>query len=127
MPIVCVEILAIYNQKLLLMLRNNEPLKNGWFIPGGRVFHGETLDEALLRVLKEETSLESIKIEQKGIMTFFWPEVHIISIMYHVEVEKNNVKMNSEHRDFKWVSKITEDNHPYLIQMIKKAGLRFLL
>ena len=61
-------LLIVHNNSLLLMLRNNEPGKDLWFTPGGRVHTRETLEEAVIRVLKKETGLEPIRIEQKGTM-----------------------------------------------------------
>ena len=39
--------------------RGKEPLKGRWMIPGGTVELGETLDEALVRELREETGIEA--------------------------------------------------------------------
>ena len=39
------------------MLRNNEPTKDEWFTPGGRILYGETLETAVHRALKEEKGL----------------------------------------------------------------------
>ena len=33
----------------LLLLRDNEPEKDNWWFPGGRVIKGETLENAVIR------------------------------------------------------------------------------
>ena len=44
---------------LLLVKRANEPAKNQWAFPGGRVERGEKLEAAARRELKEETGMEA--------------------------------------------------------------------
>lgn len=41
-------------EKILLGYRKNEPAKNTWFVPGGRIYKNETIEDALRRVLKDE-------------------------------------------------------------------------
>ena len=44
--------------RVLLVQRGQEPLKGEWSLPGGAVELGETLEEALVREVREETSLD---------------------------------------------------------------------
>lgn len=44
--------------RILLGLRKNRPAKAFWFVPGGRVRKGETLDEAFRRLAVTELGLE---------------------------------------------------------------------
>jgi len=32
-------------------------------------------------------------------------------------------KMNDEHRDYKWISEVKDDLHPYLKEMIKESEI----
>src|SRR6266487_5515106 len=50
--------------KILLIERGLEPLKGRWALPGGFVRVNETLDEAALRELKEETGVSNVYLEQ---------------------------------------------------------------
>lgn len=46
--------------ELLMVRRANEPGRGRWSVPGGRVEPGETLAEAVLRELEEETSVVGV-------------------------------------------------------------------
>ena len=49
--------LIIEGDKILLIQRGNEPLKEYWSLPGGAVETGETLKAAIAREVLEETHL----------------------------------------------------------------------
>ena len=48
--------------ELLLGLRNNEPAKGCYFVPGGMVMKNERLAEAFTRLVKSETDHNAKKI-----------------------------------------------------------------
>ena len=79
-PLVCVDLLVVYDERLLLMLRNNEPAKDLWFTLGGRVHKGETLESVVYRILQKETRLTPVHIEQKGAMSHFWSCTHTVTV-----------------------------------------------
>ena len=100
------------NDKLLIVKRNsNDDLYPGaWEFPGGHVETGETLKEALKRELKEEIGFEGTI---NPIITHYTDEVknnrHDIEIDFIVNVDNNiDVKLSSEHEDYKWVTKDSE-------------------
>src|SRR5258708_27570667 len=49
---------VIESERVLMILRGNEPLKGQWSIPGGTLELGETLVEGAARELTEETGLQ---------------------------------------------------------------------
>ena len=77
------------------------------------------MEEAVKRTLNEETGLEPVKIEQNGVERHVWPEVQTVTVIHRVEVTDDNVTLNPEHNDYKWIDTITEDLHPYVKRMIE--------
>lgn len=59
-PSVCVGAIAVDDERLLLVRRGRGPAAGSWSVPGGRVKLGETLAEAVVRELAEETGLEGV-------------------------------------------------------------------
>ena len=51
-------VLVIKDNKFLLAERNKENRNGYWVIPGGGVEFGETIQEAAIREIKEETNLD---------------------------------------------------------------------
>jgi ADP-ribose pyrophosphatase YjhB (NUDIX family) len=56
-PYVGVGGVVLIGGRVVLIRRGKEPLRGRWVIPGGTVELGETLQEALVREMKEETGL----------------------------------------------------------------------
>ena len=50
--------------KILLIKRATVPFKGYWALPGGRVDPGETVEQTIVREVKEETGLDVDNSEQ---------------------------------------------------------------
>jgi 8-oxo-dGTP diphosphatase len=57
-PAIAVGAIVIDKGALLLVKRDREPARGEWSLPGGRVEVGETLREALVREVREETGID---------------------------------------------------------------------
>jgi 8-oxo-dGTP diphosphatase len=56
-----------YKGKVVLVERTNEPFKGYYALPGGIVEYGESVEEALLREVREETGLKGKVYKLVGI------------------------------------------------------------
>src|SRR5205823_1617712 len=65
-PEVCIGAIAVYDECLLMIRRGRGPAAGEWSVPGGRVESGETLAEAVVRELAEETGIEAVCDELVG-------------------------------------------------------------
>ena len=78
---------------VLLVKRDNYPFKDKWCLPGGFVRYDENLDEAPKRILKSETNLDNIYLEQ--LYTFGDvdrdPRMRVISTSYMSLIDKNRL------------------------------------
>lgn len=81
---------------VLLVKRDTYPFKDKWCLPGGFVLENETLDEAPIKVLKNETGISNIYLEQ--LYTFGGvdrdPRMRVISVSYMALIDKDKVTEN---------------------------------
>ena len=79
---------------ILLVKRDNYPFKDKWCLPGGFIGIQETLEDAAKRILKHETNLQDIYMEQ--LYTFGAvdrdPRMRVVSVSYIALVDKNRLK-----------------------------------
>ena len=61
-PLLTVDAIIEMNGGVILIRRKNPP--PGWAIPGGFVDYGESLEEAVVREMKEETCLDITLVRQ---------------------------------------------------------------
>jgi len=54
-PLIAIDLIVVNERKeILLGKRLNQPAKNYWFVPGGRILKNETLDNAFKRLTLTE-------------------------------------------------------------------------
>lgn len=92
--------------RLLMIKRGDHPYIGQWALPGGFVKMNESLDEAALRELKEETNIDNIYVEQ----LYTWGDVardrrtRVISASYMSLVDSStlDIKASDDADDAKW-------------------------
>ena len=97
-PIICVDLIIKIDDKFLLLKRTEQPLKDEWWVPGGRVNLFETLGDAAKRKLKEELSLSLDKYSKISLVAIYEDffdsssfgnhRYHTVAHVYEIELEK---------------------------------------
>ncbi len=59
-PSLTVDGILVEGEKILLIVRKNDPFRGRYALPGGFVDYGETVEEAMVREMKEETGLDCV-------------------------------------------------------------------
>jgi mutator protein MutT len=109
-PIVGVGAVIIRKGEILLEKRKNDPGRGKWSIPGGLVELGESLEQTVIREVKEETRLEvenpelvdvvdDVELDAKGQVKY-----HFVIVDYFVELKGGALKASSDAEELRWVS-----------------------
>ena len=130
MPIPCVDLLVVGDaDKVLLLLRKNEPAADQWWFPGGRVLLGEERREAAIRKLKEECGLVSTQFEEIGTFDIVFsdaqkPRVHSITTLFKLKSgPESNLQLDQQSYDFCWLTSkewLKRELHPFIRQRIEE-------
>ncbi len=104
--------LIIENDKeeILLVKRKFNPYKNHWDLPGGFTDFGETVEESLIREIKEEINIDLKNFNYLGsfIDKYFYRGINyqtICFIFYTKLLEKHNLKASDDVSEIKFFSR----------------------
>ncbi len=89
-PEVCVGAVAVADGHLLMVRRGHGPAAGEWSVPGGRVERGETLAEAVVREVAEETGLEGVCGPFLGWVEGLGPDHHHVVLDFVVVVDRDD-------------------------------------
>lgn len=108
---------------ILLVKRDDYPYKDKWCLPGGFVGVKEELDDAPERILKNETNVGNIYLEQ--LYTFGSvkrdPRMRIISTSYMALVDKNRINNNLSKNAY-WFDIISYEEKDNVVDVILDNG-----
>lgn len=131
LPIACVDIAIVSKGSILLVKRNDMPVKGEWWLPGGRVNKYETMRQTAKRKAIEEVGLHchigpiihtAETIFQDGPNGIPVHSINSCFMLYPVD-SISEVKIDEHHSDFDWFDFIASGLHPYVKTCLSKAGL----
>jgi colanic acid biosynthesis protein WcaH len=129
-PLVSIDLIVKNNSnEFLVGLRKNEPAKDYWFVPGGRILKNERISQALERIAKEELGIK-INYEQTeflGVFEHFYTSnfaqkegftTHYVALAHRINISENLLQLpNAQHQEYKWLNTESimreEKVHPY--------------
>ena len=103
-PEVCVGAVVVDDERLLLIRRGHGPAAGEWSVPGGRVEAGETVQEAVVRELAEETALEGVCGELIGWVERLGADHHFVILDFEVSLlEAREPTPGDDAEEARWV------------------------
>lgn len=131
-PLVSVDLVVHYDEKVILGKRANEPAKGEWFVPGGRLSKHERLEDAVHRIAKEELGIAVTIDRQLGVYEHFYDVAemedvggkHYVPIAYLVTAKEKQFHSDNQHEDIQWFKPPFDeiDLHPYVRTYLMDAG-----
>ncbi|MEY0246383.1 GDP-mannose mannosyl hydrolase [Morganella morganii] len=113
-PLISIDFIIENNKnQFLLGYRNNEPAKNYWFIPGGRIFKNEKIYDAFSRLSVSEfgKTLDISSFSFRGVFEHFYQNsflsedvsTHYIVLAYHSRINLDlNRLPDDQHSLYRW-------------------------
>lgn len=114
LPILCVDVIISYKGKFLLVKRKNEPAKGRWWLPGGRVSKGETIEKAVKRKIKEELGINVKILKTLGYYEKHFKEnefglksgIHVLSIVFLASPLSLKIKLDNQSAGWRFSKKL---------------------
>jgi hypothetical protein len=131
-PIVCVDLLIIFQNKCLLLKRNNSPAKGQYWFPGGRIYKMETIENACIRISMQETNLrckfvrqicteETLFIKEDDMLS----DKHTLNVCCQLQVDEiYKLNIDKFHNDYLWTDIILDNLHISVVRPLKLLGFK---
>ncbi|SFR66925.1 GDP-mannose mannosyl hydrolase [Halogeometricum limi] len=121
-PLVSVDMVVEHDGGIVLGKRQNEPAKGTWFVPGGTVWKGERLTDALQRVARGELGTE-VSVERRlGTFEHFYDTSefddvvgkHYLATAFLVRPESDELRPDDQHAELRVFEPPFPSFHPYV-------------
>lgn len=128
--------------EFLFVMRSKQPVKDYWWLPGGRMLSGELIPEAAQRILREETGIDGtvewvspefvMEIFEVGELdeqerALYSPDIerfHYFTVPIHLKVAGDTtVAMDAQSKQYRW-SRENISTHAYIAQYFDMWGRR---
>ncbi|MBW2279484.1 MAG: NUDIX domain-containing protein [Deltaproteobacteria bacterium] len=98
---------SVYAQRdgeILILRRAVGAMSGSWYLPGGALDPGETLEQCAARELREESGLEPAgPLALIGIVPMHVYDHETLIVGYACDVKAGEVKLSHEHSDSRWI------------------------
>ncbi len=115
-PLISIDLIIKNKEgKILLGKRKNKPAQGYYFVPGGRIFKNETIEDAFENISKNELGI-GLKIENANFLgiyqhfykdNFFGEEdfgTHYVVLAYEISTPDIFELPDEQHSDYVWLS-----------------------
>lgn len=125
-PRLTVEVVLKSDKGVLLSLRDIEPHKGAWHLPGGTVFFGEKLTDAVRRVAKRELGVDVTGTKLLGYIEY--PSHYETGLDSPVGIAfladyAGDIKPNEESSRLEWFKQLPSNMHLDQIEFINNKVL----
>jgi len=114
-PLISIDLIVKNREgEILLGKRVNEPAKDFWFVPGGRIFKDENFNKAFSRICKDELNLYLTINDATfhGIYEHFYDNnvfnaefsTHYVVLAYNITFKNEFDLPNCQHSEYIWSS-----------------------
>ncbi|HXB62712.1 MAG TPA: NUDIX hydrolase [Acidobacteriaceae bacterium] len=110
-PIVGAGAVVLEGETVLLVRRGGEPLAGQWSLPGGRLELGETVEQAIVREVREETSLDVEPLQFLGVYDLIDRDVtgairyHYVLVDWICTVSGGELRAGDDATEVCWVQR----------------------
>ena len=109
--------IIVQDGKILIVRRSSEPGKGKWSVPGGLVELGETVEQAVVREVREECGLDvevdrlidvvdSMTFDRNGRLKY-----HFIILDFFVKIKGGELRPGDDAKEAMWVSLEEVENY----------------
>ncbi|MHC4622729.1 MAG: GDP-mannose mannosyl hydrolase [Planctomycetota bacterium] len=124
-PLVSIDLIVRNeNGEVLVGFRRNQPAKDYWFVPGGRIFKDERITQAFERIAYDELGIKSAFEDARflGVFEHLYPNnftekqafsTHYVVLAYEVRINEGTLNLpQDQHSEYKWLSRESLDKEP---------------